>query len=176
MNTNDPKQTTMVCERYVGTLPSRAADATWRLVVRLIAECVKALGGDAVTLALEELEPVATYLLLMHSLESGSVEFCSAALNVVFRFRYGAARPDDELSLPPIAALPRLPVRPQFRLVFRVSSELPLGLTRIIQRVNAGGRLRVEVVSLTRHDPQPERSRRPEFTNKSLGILRNWRK
>ncbi len=171
MITNDLPSNGMVCERSIGTLPARPAEATWQLVVQLIVQCVSQLGGDSqrVAAALGTLQPVAVYLLVTHALEPGSVEFTCGALRVLFRFRYGEAFPDDERCLPPLAALPPLPTDPKLRLTFRVAGRLPPRMARIIQSAALRAQLKVDVVALTLHVSDSD-------TNPSLAIRPPTRK
>lgn len=102
---------TMTIERRVACVPNRAPDSSWSAFVELCHATLQARGferSSEMRAALERLRPLARYALTMHALEGGSVQFDCGDLNLIVTPIYGQTGLEEELSLPPVAALGEL--------------------------------------------------------------------
>lgn len=161
MNTNETHNSAdqpaargrLVAQRRAAVLPVRTPEAAWEAVTGVIGDTLAAARfgqAEDVRAACGRLRPLARYLLTMHSLETGRLEFgCAQDLRLVFTFAYGGTEPDEDLTVPPVEVLGPLGAGTVPALTFY--SSCPLDdphLGALLDTVNRGGVLEARVVAL----------------------------
>ena len=117
----------MKVDRSVTALPFRTAEGTWRVLASFLAEVMESrqfAHMHALTSALADLRQFAVLLVTRHAIESGYVMLEMGDLQVKVAVQYGGDRADENLTMPPVAALRPLATDAHLSLTFHTGSML----------------------------------------------------
>jgi len=171
MTTNDrpPDLEPLVAHRRIAVVPRRSVERAWQVVQALVGETLTGRGFAApekVLTTLQQLRPVAHYLLAVHALEEGWMEFECPDLRLVVTFAYGADAGVEELHPPPGEGLDELAPEADLGLTFVPAQPLddPF-LQRFVKEINREGVLTVRIADPEREESSPDEDEVPGDPN-----------